>query len=119
VKSREEIETRIGSLSDMMLILLASGAQLEKSIARIREIYHLPNYAHTELIIDILRSAHGKLEYAELECQSEEELHTILDQVFDMDHNDISDTGITDLHTKKMEKSVSRRLSALEDLVGD
>ena len=90
-----------------------------KSIERVREIYHLPKYADAELIIDTLRSAHGKLEYAELECQSEIELHTILDKVFRMDHTDISDTGITDLHTKKMEKSVSRRLTALEEFVGE
>ncbi|MBP7822921.1 CYTH domain-containing protein [Candidatus Gracilibacteria bacterium] len=119
VKSREEIETRIGSLSAMMQILLASGAVLEKSIARVREIYHLPDYPHAELIIDILRSAHGKLEYAEIECPSEDELHTLLDEVFDMDHTDISDTGVTTLHGKKMEKSVSRRLTALEELVGE
>lgn len=119
VKSREEIETRIGSLSTMMQILLASGAVLEKSIARIREIYHLPGYAHTELIIDILRSAHGKLEYAEIECPSEEELHTLLEEVFDMDHTDISDSGVSRLHTKKMEKWVSRRLKMLEELVGE
>lgn len=119
VKSREEIETRIGSLSDMMQILLASGAVLDKSIARIREIYHIPSYPHAELIIDVLRSAHGKLEYAEVECRSEQELHDLLDSFFGMDHTDISDSGVTSLHTKKMEKSVSRRLNALEALVGE
>lgn len=119
MKSREEVETRIGSLSTMMQILLASGAVLEKSIARIRQIYHLPGYPHAELIIDILRSAHGKLEYAEIECPSEKELHALLDEVFGMDHTDISDTGVTALHGKKMEKSVSRRLKMLEELVGE
>ena len=103
----------------MMQIILASGAVLEKSIARIREIYHLPGYPKAELIIDILRSAHGKLEYAEVECSSESELHDLLDEVFGMDYTDISDSGVTALHGKKMEKSVSRRLTALEELVGE
>lgn len=117
MKSREEIETRIGSLSDMLQILLASGAKLEKSIARIREIYHLPGYRHAELVIDTLESAHGTLEYAEIECSSEKELHTILKKVFQIDSDDISDVGITGLHAKKMKKSISRRLETLEEMV--
>lgn len=119
VKSREEIETRIGSLSTMMQILLDSGAILEKSIARIREIYDIPKYKHVELVIDVFSSAHDTLEYAEIECSSEEELHTVLEKVFHIDASDISDAGITELHAKKIKKSVSRKLEALEELVGD
>lgn len=119
IKSREEIETRIGSLSTMMQILLDSGAKLVKSIARIREIYHLPGYRGVELVIDTFASAHDTLEYAEIECSSERELHTILKKVFQIDPEDISDAGITGLHDKKMKKSVSRKLSALEEIVGD
>ena len=119
VKSREEIETRIGSLSTMMQILFDSGAILEKSIARIREIYDIPKYKHVELVIDVFSSAHDTLEYAEIECSSEEELHTVLEKVFHIDASDISDAGITELHAKKIKKSVSRKLEALEELVGD
>jgi hypothetical protein len=36
-----------------------------------------------------------------------------------MDMEEISDAGITGLHKKKMKKTVSRKLAALEDLVGD
>lgn len=119
VKSREEIETRIGSLSAMMRILLDSGAKLEKSISRVREIYHLPGYKHVEVVIDTFASAHGTLEYAEIECSSEKELHTVLKKVFQIDPSSISDAGITELHAKKVKKSVSRRLEALEEMVGD
>lgn len=103
----------------MMQILLDSGAILEKSIARIREIYHLPGYKHVELVIDTFTSAHDTLEYAEIECSSEKELHTVLKKVFQIDPADISDAGITELHAKKMKKSVSRKLEELEELVGD
>lgn len=119
VKSREEIETRIGSLSEMLQALLDSGAIFQKSITRIREIYHLPGYKHVEVVIDIFASAHDTLEYAEIECSSEEELHTVLKKVFQIDPEDISDAGITELHAKKMKKSVSRKLEELEELVGD
>jgi predicted adenylyl cyclase CyaB len=119
VKSREEIETRIGSLSDMMQILLHSGAIFVKSISRIREIYHIPPYKHVELVIDTFSLAHDTLEYAEIECSSEDELHTVLEKVFHIDTSDISDAGITELHAKKIKKSVSRKLEALEELVGD
>lgn len=119
VKSREEIETRVGSLSVMMQILLDSGAILEKSISRIREIYHLPGYKGVELVIDIFALAHDTLEYAEIECSSEKELHTVLKKVFQIDSSAISDAGITGLHAKKIKKSVSRRLEALEEMVGD
>ncbi|MBP7773575.1 hypothetical protein KA071_00625 [Candidatus Gracilibacteria bacterium] len=119
VKSREEIETRIGSLSTMMQILLDSGAVLEKSIARIREIYDIPKYKQVELVIDTFSSAHDTLEYAEIECSSEEELYTVLKKVFEINPDSISDAGITELHAKKIKKSVSRKLEALEELVGD
>jgi predicted adenylyl cyclase CyaB len=119
IKSREEIETRIGSLSSMMQILLDSGAELDKSLGRIREIYHLPGYKNVELVIDSFQSAHGILEYAEIECSSEEELATVLKKVFKMDIADMSDEGITGLHDKKMETSVSRRIEALEELIED
>lgn len=103
----------------MMRILLESGAKLDTSIARIREIYHLPGYKHVELVIDTFTSAHDTLEYAEIECSSEKELHTVLKKVFQIDPTDISDAGVTELHAKKMKKSVSRRLTALEEMVGD
>lgn len=119
IKSREEIETSIGSLSSMMQILLNSGSKLQKTITRIREIYHLPWYSDVEVVIDVFASAHGTLEYAEIECSSEEELHAVLKKVFQIDPADISDAGITELHAKKMNKSVSRRLEALEEEVGD
>ncbi len=119
IKSREEIETRIGSLSSMMQILLDSGALLEKSITRIREIYHLPEYKNVEVVIDTFASAHDTLEYAEIECSSEKELHTVLKKVFQIDPENISDAGITELHAKKMKKSVSRKLEELEEEVGD
>lgn len=117
IKSREEIETRIGSLSDMMQLLLMSGARFEKGIGRIREIYHLPGYSEVELVIDSFQSAHGILEYAEIECSSEEELATVLKKVFKMDIADMSHVGITGLHNKKMEKWVSRKIQALEELL--
>jgi predicted adenylyl cyclase CyaB len=91
IKSREEIETRIGSFSAMMQLLLNSGAELKKSIGRIREIYHIPNYKHVELVIDRFDSAHGLLEYAEIECSSEDELHEVLKKVFKIDPDTISD----------------------------
>ena len=119
IKSREEIETRIGSLSAMMQILLDSGARLEKSITRIREIYYLPGYEDVEIVIDTFNSAHDILEYAEIECSSEKELHQVLKKVFQIHPEDISDSGITELHAKKMKKSVSRKLEALEEEVGD
>jgi hypothetical protein len=103
----------------MMQILLMSGAVLEKSIARVRETYHIPHYKNAELVIDRLESAHDALEYAEIECSSEKELMTILEDVFHIDPADISDVGITDLHSKKMKKSFSRKLEALEEMVGD
>jgi len=103
----------------MMHILLSSGAKLDKSIIRIREIYDIPEHEDAELIIDRLESAHGTLEYAELECRSEIELHKILKKVFKIDPRDISDIGIADLHAKKMKQSVSRRLTELEELVED
>lgn len=102
----------------MMRVLLDSGAILEKSIARIREIYQLPGYKNVEVVIDSFSSAHDILEYAEIECTSEKELHTVLKKVFQIDPEDISDVGITALHTKKMKKSVSRKLEALEEEVG-
>ncbi len=119
IKSREEIETRVGSLSDMMQILLTSWVTLDKALGRIREIYHLPGYKNVELVIDSFQSAHGILEYAEIECSSEEELATVLQKVFKMDIADMSDEGITGLHDKKMEKSVSRRIEALEEFLED
>lgn len=100
-------------------MLLDSGAILQKSIARVREIYDIPGHKEVELVIDIFSSAHGDLEYAEIECSSEEELHTVLKKVFQINSEDISDAGITELHAKKIKKSVSRRLEALEELVGD
>ncbi len=103
----------------MMQILLMSGAVLEKSIARVRETYHIPHYKHAELVIDRLESAHDALEYAEIECGSEKELMTILEDVFHINPANISDEGVTDLHAKKMTKSVSRRLTALEEMVED
>ena len=103
----------------MMRVLLDSGAVLDKSITRIREIYHLPGYKNVELVIDIFTSAHDILEYAEIECSSEKELHTVLKKVFQIDPEDISDAGITELHAKKMKKSVSRKLEELEEMVGD
>ncbi len=103
----------------MMQIILDSGAKLDKSIGRIREIYHLPGYKHVELVIDAFQSAHGILEYAEIECSSEEELATVLKKVFKMDIEDMSDAGITGLHNKKMEKSVSRKIEALEEFLED
>ncbi len=103
----------------MMQILLDSGAFLEKSIARIREIYDIPKYKDVELVIDVFSSAHDTLEYAEIECSSEKELHAVLKKVFQIDPEDISDAGITELHAKKIKKSVSRKLEALEELVGD
>lgn len=103
----------------MMQILLDSGALLEKSIARIREIYDIPKYTDVELVIDVFSSAHDTLEYAEIECSSEKELHAVLKKVFQIDPADISDAGITELHAKKIKKSVSRKLEALEELVGD
>ena len=78
----------------MMALLLASGAVLEKSITRVREIYHLPEHRHAELIIDTLHSAHDTLEYAELECPSEEELMEILEKVFHLNLDFLSDEGI-------------------------
>ncbi len=119
VKSREEIETRIGSLSAMMRILLDSGAVLEKSISRVREIYYIPGYEDVEVVIDTFTSAHDTLEYAEIECSSEKELHAVLKKVFQIDPDDISDAGITELHAKKMKKSVSRKLEALEEIIED
>lgn len=91
VKSREEIELKIGSLSAMMQMLLDSGAQLQKALGRIREVYHIPGYKEVELVIDSFQSAHGILEYAEIECSSEEELATVLKKVFKMDIADMSD----------------------------
>jgi|GEM_PF-3856577 len=117
IKSREEIETRIGSLSSIMQLLLMSGAVLQKSIGRVREVYHLPGYKNVELVIDKFDSAHGILEYAEIECGSEEELHEVLRKVFKIDPESISDKGITHLHDKKMEKAVSRRLELLEEMI--
>lgn len=103
----------------MMRILLDSGAILQKSIARVREIYDIPGYKGVELVVDTFSSAHGDLEYAEIECSSHTELHTVLKKVFQIDPEDISDAGITELHDKKIKKSVSRRLEELEELVGD
>lgn len=100
----------------MLHILLASGAILEKSIARVREIYHIPKYAHAELVIDTFVSAEDTLEYAELECSSEEMLHTILEKVFDIDSDSISDEGISGLHAKKVKQSLARRLNALAEV---
>lgn len=119
VKSREEIETRIGSLSAMMTLLLLSGAQLTKSIARVREIYVIPRYGDVELVIDKFDSAHGILEYAEIECPSEDILHDVLKKLFKIHPDDISDSGITELHDKKMEKSVSHKIEELEEMIDD
>lgn len=82
VKSREELEVKIGSLSDMTMILLQSGAKLKKSVSRIREIYEIPEYPHSELIIDTLYSAHETLEYAEIESPNLSELREIIEDVF-------------------------------------
>lgn len=119
VKSREEIETRIGSISGMMMILLTSWAKLIKSISRVREIYYIPKYDDVELVIDKFDSAHGILEYAEIECPSEAVLHELLQKVFKIDMDDISDEGITGLHNKKLEKSVSQKIKNLEEIMGD
>lgn len=119
MKSREEIEARIGSLSSMMQILLDSWAQLDKALGRIREIYHLPHYGDVELVIDVFQSADGILEYAEIECRSEKELAQVLKKVFKMNIADMSDEGITGLHNKKIEKSVSRKIEILEKLIED
>lgn len=101
----------------MMMVFLLSGARLEKSISRVREIYLIPGYPDAELVIDMLESARGTLEYAEIECGSEKELREILKKVFQMDMDDISDKGITGLHRKTVEKSVSRKLSLLESMM--
>lgn len=103
----------------MMQILLASSAVLTETISRVREIYLLPGYKHVEVVIDTFASAHGALDYAEIECSSTEELYHILEQVFHIHPESISDAGITGLHAEKMKKSVSRRLEALGELVGD
>lgn len=103
----------------MMRVLLDSGAILQKSIARVREIYDIPGYKGVELVIDTFSSAHGDLEYAEIECSSHAELHTVLRKVFQIDPEDISDAGITGLHDKKIKKSVSKKLMDLERMVYD
>ncbi len=87
---------------------------MEKSIERIREIYSIPEFPDSELIIDIFASSQGALEYAEIECPSKEELKKILETFFHFNPDEISDAGITSLTIQRNEQSISRKIEKLK-----
>ncbi len=99
-----------------MQILLDSGALFTKCITRIREVYKIPHHT-AELVIDTLYSAHGNLEYAELECSSVKVLRSVLEDIFGMNKKDISHVGIGDLYDEKLEKVVTKKLKYLAEII--
>lgn len=119
IKSREEIEVRVSSLSIMMKILLNSGAILEKTIPRTREIYLIEEFPESELVIDSFVIAGESFEYAEIESSTESELALVLEDFFEWDVNDYcDDRGIVSLHKQNAHNVVMKKLQDYADELG-
>ncbi len=101
----------------MMLLFLSAGAKLAKAVTRVREVYHIPEYPDSELVIDTYHFAHETLEYAEVESPTERDLKKLLKDYFDLESDEFSDTGITSLHKKQEQSNISRRLGLLEEML--
>ncbi len=100
-----------------MLLLLSTGARLNKAVTRIREVYHMPAYPDSELVIDIYHFAHNILEYAEVESPTATDLRALLKDFFGLWKETFSDTGIVSLHKQQEQKVISSRLNALEEML--
>lgn len=113
IKTRDEFEISVNSLSLLMNILLNSGAILIKSLSKTREIFFSDSMDFHELIIDSFVIAGERFEYAEIECTTYEKLQKVLYEDFGLNESDLISSWFLKIYNSYEDSLKNKRMEDL------